>query len=99
MGITAQAKSIRSPRDNLILAFSSSISRGYNSVHNRVRFFSFLLLATIVFTALSVFGEGTRTWEQNKYDDFSKGTTHGVAISSNGFLLLAPAFKLLATTP
>jgi len=97
--MTAQAKSIRSPRDTLISAFSSSISRGYNSVHKRVRFFSFLLLTTIVLTALSVSGEGTRTWEQNKYDDFSKGTTHGVAISSNGFLLLAPAFKLLATTP
>jgi WD40 repeat protein len=67
-------------------------------VHNRVRFSSFLLIA-LVSTALLVFGEGTRTWEQNKYDDFSKGTAHGVAISSNGILQLAPAFKLVATTP
>jgi len=68
-------------------------------VRNRVSFSSFFLLITIVLTALLVFGEGTRTWEQNKYEDFSKGTAHGVAISSNGFLQLAPAFKLVATTP
>jgi WD40 repeat protein len=46
-----------------------------------------------------IFAEGTRTWEQNRYDDFAKGTPHGVAISSNGILQLAPAFKLVATTP
>ena len=67
-------------------------------MHIRVRFSSFLLIA-LVSTALLVLGEGTRTWEQNKYDDFSKGTAHGVAISSNGILQLAPAFKLMATTP
>jgi WD40 repeat protein len=67
-------------------------------VHIRVRFSSFLLIA-LISTALLVFAEGTRTWEQNKYDDFSKGTAHGVAISSNGILQLAPAFKLVATTP
>jgi WD40 repeat protein len=54
--------------------------------------------ATLVLISLA-FAEGTRTWEQSKYDDFSKGTAHGVAISSNGFLQLAPAFKLVATTP
>jgi len=54
--------------------------------------------ATLVLISLAV-AEGTRTWEQSKYEDFSKGTAHGVAISSNGFLQLAPAFKLIATTP
>jgi len=67
-------------------------------VHILVRFSSFLLIV-FVSTALWVFAEGTRTWEQNKYDDFSKGTAHGVAISSNGILQIAPAFKLVATTP
>jgi hypothetical protein len=43
--------------------------------------------------------EGTRTWTQSRADEFTKGTSHGVAISSAGFLALAPAFKLLATTP
>src|ERR1051326_5422966 len=46
-----------------------------------------------------LFAEGTRTWEQSKYDDFVKGTPHGVAISSIGYLELAPEFKLLASTP
>lgn len=56
----------------------------------------FLILS---FTAAAGFAEGTRTWEQSNYQDFLKGTAHGVAISSDGFLELAPAFKLIATTP
>jgi hypothetical protein len=57
-----------------------------------------IVLASLTSSSL-LLAEGTRTWEQSKYDDFVKGTPHGVAISSNGFLELAPAFKLLATTP
>jgi sugar lactone lactonase YvrE len=57
-------------------------------------------VSVLVLSALAAgFGEGTRTWEQSKYDDFLKGTTHGVAISSDGFLQLAPNFKLIASTP
>ncbi len=63
-------------------------------MRNRVILPVFLLLATVF-----SFSEGTRTWEQSRYEDFSKGTSHGVAISSNGSLRLAPAFKLVATTP
>jgi len=58
-----------------------------------------ILLIVFLFAAASVFAEGTRTWEQSKYEDFQKGTTHGVAISSDGTLELAPAFKLVVTTP
>jgi hypothetical protein len=43
--------------------------------------------------------QGTRTWEQTKYDDFEKGTARGVAISSDGDLTLATAFDALYTTP
>ncbi len=43
--------------------------------------------------------QGTRTWEQTKYDEFEKGTSHGVAISSDGSLTLAPAFSALYTSP
>ena len=64
----------------------------------KVIFLSCAAFATLVLISLAL-AEGTRTWEQNKYEDFSKGTAHGVAISSNGFLQLAPAFKLVATTP
>jgi len=45
------------------------------------------------------FSEGTRTWEQSKFDDLSKGTATGVAIRSTGGLELAPVFKPLSTTP
>lgn len=58
-----------------------------------------IAIALFVFAATAAFAEGTRTWTQSTYDDFTKGTSHGVAISSDGFLKLAPAFKLLATTP
>src|SRR5436305_4199040 len=43
--------------------------------------------------------EGTRTWEQSKFDELVKGTTTGVAVRSAGGLELAPAFKLLYATP
>jgi hypothetical protein len=43
--------------------------------------------------------EGTRIWEQWKFDDLIKGTSQGVAIRSSGGLELAPAFKALSTTP
>src|SRR5438094_831048 len=58
---------------------------------------AFLLI--VLLACRPLFAEGTRTWEQSKYDDFLKGTPHGVAISSDGTLQLAPAFKLVASTP
>lgn len=56
-------------------------------------YFFFTLLSTLAFA------EGTRTWEQSKFDDLVKGTPKGVALRSNGGLELAPAFKTLATLP
>ncbi len=43
--------------------------------------------------------EGTRAWEQSKFEDLVKGTANGVAIRSAGGLDLAPSFKLLYATP
>src|SRR5271168_3577426 len=43
--------------------------------------------------------DGTRTWEQSKFDELTKGTPKGIALRSEGGLELAPAFKALATTP
>ena len=60
---------------------------------------SAIILIVFLSAAAAGFAEGTRTWEQSNYQDFLKGTAHGVAISSDGFLQLAPAFKLVATTP
>jgi hypothetical protein len=58
-----------------------------------------ILVILILLAATSLLAEGTRTWEQSKYEDFLKGTTHGVAISSAGTLQLAPSFKPVASTP
>jgi hypothetical protein len=49
--------------------------------------------------SVGAIAQGTRTWEQSKFEDLMKGTAQGVALRSGGGLELAPAFKALATTP
>jgi WD40 repeat protein len=58
-----------------------------------------LVVLFALFVTHIAFGEGTRTWEQSKFEDLTKGTATGVAIRSNGSLELAPAFKSLYTAP
>jgi hypothetical protein len=53
----------------------------------------------IIFAPLLVYAEGTRTWEQSRFEELTKGTAKGVAIRSTGGLELAPAFKAICTTP
>jgi hypothetical protein len=60
----------------------------------KVHVFFLLFLAATLASA-----EGTRTWEQSKFDDLSKGVAKGVAIRSSGGLELAPALKPLFATP
>jgi len=48
---------------------------------------------------LKAFAEGTRSWEQSKFDELTKGTATGVAIRSTGGLELAPTFRSLYATP
>ncbi len=57
------------------------------------------LLLVCVLLTIPCWAQSTRTWEQTKYDDFEKGTAHGVAIGSDGTLTLAPAFTALYTSP
>jgi len=66
----------------------------------------FFFLAALLLTSLSrsgllprAFAEGTRTWEQSKFDELTKGTATGVAIRGVGGLELAPTFKSLYVTP
>ncbi|MGB8007181.1 MAG: hypothetical protein WCF48_08625, partial [Terriglobales bacterium] len=59
---------------------------------------SAIIFSTCAFSNLAP-AEGTRTWEQSKFDELTKGTTKGIALRSEGGLELAPAFKALATTP
>lgn len=40
--------------------------------------------------------ERTRRWRQSSYDEFLKGTSHGIAVRSDGRLELAPKFTALA---
>ncbi len=61
------------------------------------------LIFAVAFSTVALFSfafaEGTRTWEQSKFDELIKGTGHGIAFPSDGGLELAPSFKSLATLP
>src|SRR3984893_5068748 len=59
---------------------------------------SFSIFIFMLFAVHFAGGEGTRTWEQSKFEELSKGTAAGVAIRSAGGLELAPAFKAISTT-
>jgi len=58
-----------------------------------------LFASAISILSVPLAAEGTRTWEQSKFEDLVKGTATGVAIRSSGGLELAPSFKLLYATP
>jgi sugar lactone lactonase YvrE len=58
----------------------------------RILYFIYLFC----FLCLPSFAEHTRRWRQSSYDEFLKGTAHGVAVRSDGRLELAPKFTLLA---
>ncbi len=58
-----------------------------------------LLPVLLSVVSLLAFAEGTRTWEQSKFDELEKGTARGVAIRSEGGLELAPSLKPMYTTP
>src|SRR5260370_38345158 len=60
-----------------------------------LRHLSFLLYCFALVTSPAL-AEHTRTWRQASYEDFLKGTPHGVAVRSDGRLELAPKFTLLA---
>src|SRR6266851_417146 len=55
-----------------------------------------LSLLLCFLTSLPLLAEHTRRWRQSTYDEFLKGTAHGVAVRSDGRLELAPKFTLLA---
>src|SRR3984957_14321077 len=56
----------------------------------------FAALGVLLACVLSASGEHTRRWRQSSYDEFVKGTAHGIAVRSDGHLELAPKFTLLA---
>src|SRR3954447_20430267 len=56
-------------------------------------------LALLTLTSAFAAAQGTRSWEQSKFDELVKGTPKGVALLSNGGIELAPSLKTLYTTP
>ena len=66
----------------------------FSSSRRADRFFAALLL--MVACAYVVRAEHTRHWRVTTYDEFLKGTAHGVAVRSDGRLELAPKFTLMA---
>src|SRR5579859_2612633 len=59
-----------------------------------------LLPVFIVFALVSLaVAEGTRQWKETGYDEFERGTARGIAIRSTGQIELAPAFKVIYTSP
>jgi outer membrane protein assembly factor BamB len=55
-----------------------------------------LLVGIIFALCFSVSAKHTRRWRQSSYDEFVKGTAHGVAVRSDGRLELAPKVTPLA---
>ena len=56
------------------------------------------LLLLLLCSGLAL-AQGTRLWKEAGYDDFERGTVKGIAIRSSGVLELAPAFKVVYTSP
>jgi WD40 repeat protein len=65
------------------------------ALHSRVTPF-LCLLCLLCLLPSSLFAEHTRRWLETSYEEFLKGTAHGVAVRSDGRLELAPKFTLLA---
>lgn len=63
----------------------------------RTGFFRILyFIGFLYFLSSPLLAEHTRRWRQSTYDEFLKGTAHGVAVRSDGRLELSPKFTLLA---
>src|SRR5215472_1393531 len=92
------------PRDRLSPKASRILNRGIAlqivRTISRAIFRPYLVLMfSLSLLTHFAFAEGTRTWEQSRFEDLVKGTANGVAVRSSGGLELAPSFKLLYSTP
>ncbi|MGC2830166.1 MAG: hypothetical protein WB627_10530 [Candidatus Acidiferrum sp.] len=83
---------MRETRDR-ILSFTR-----HSSLATRRSHFLYLLCSVgfICLLPSLLHAEHTRRWLETSYDEFLKGTAHGVAVRSDGRLELAPKFTLLA---
>jgi len=79
------------------LETQSAFLRHYVYTFNMSR--CFLKALSLLLLTSSVWAEGTQLWQQSRFEEFEKGTSSGVAISSDGRLQLAPALKSIYTSP
>ena len=79
------------PQANQELSFRAWSRRRREQARNLL--FLSLLVAALALPALA---ESTRFWRQANYADFDKGTASGVALRSDGELVLAPRFTVVA---
>ena len=49
--------------------------------------------------AAASFGQGTRLWNESRFEDLERGTPNGVAVTSDGYLVPGPESKLVVATP
>ncbi len=63
---------------------------------SRFTAFKWLAIFLLASGATALRAEHTRYWRQSSYDEFERGTAKGVAVRSDGKLLLAPRFEPLA---
>ena len=80
---------LNSQKPHLLSRHSPLVTRQF------FRLVSFSLFLYLL-TSSSLLSEHTRRWRQSTYEEFLKGTAHGVAVRSDGRLELAPKFTLLA---
>ena len=79
------------------LKHTNLATRKHPSSSGFARISSLSLLLCFVASSFSpLHAEHTRRWLQTTYEEFLKGTAHGVAVRSDGRLELAPKFTLLA---
>ena len=53
-------------------------------------------LTILLLCSAPIFADQTRFWRQSDYDDFQKGTVTGIALRSDGKVVLAPKFTQIA---
>jgi len=61
--------------------------------------FSSLTLFLLYFSSVLAYSQGTQLWTESKFDDLEKGTSKGVAITSDGRLIPGPESRAVFTTP
>lgn len=70
----------------------------FRSNEGKMKDFSRITVLTLLacLAAQPALAQKTRYWKQSAYEDFEKGTAKGVALRSDGRLLLAPKFEQYA---